>query len=404
MSVWDYSSETNLMKVKYGKLIEKQFNKSTVLFARAKKKQDFVGSQIEFPVENSYSGGVSSGSLPTAGSANPRKCILTSKKVYATVNVDRESMKAARTDEGAFVKFTAYPVKKATESFNRNLARMFYGDESGALAFGDGSTNVSGAGSSGNPYVVTFAADSNMENIEINDILNYNAETSELLVQDVDITAKTVDLVGTSTGLAALAGSGPVLVSVAVYMQKSKDNEMQGLKGAVDAQSGTLYNIAISRRWKSYVKDAASGALSTDLMNDVVLNVKKQSGESPKLIVTSYKQFIALLNLLEDQKQYNLPARDKKFKASVSFSGIEFMSADGAIPVFPDRFCSDEKMYFLNDDKIEYRLRPGGFEWFDEDGTVFLRQASSDSYEARYGGYGQLFINPHFQGLLDNLA
>ena len=81
MSIWDYSSETNLMKVKYGKLIEKQFNKSTVLFARAKKKQDFVGSQIEFPVENSYSGGVSAGSLPTAGKANPRKCILTSKKL-----------------------------------------------------------------------------------------------------------------------------------------------------------------------------------------------------------------------------------------------------------------------------------------------------------------------------------
>jgi hypothetical protein len=404
MATWDSTVETNLMKVKYGKLIDKQFNKSNILFARAKKKEDFVGSQIEFPVENAFSGGVSAGSLPTAGSANPRKCILTSKSVYATVAVDRQSMKAARTDEGSFVRFTVYPVKKATESFNRNLARMFYGDESGALAFGDGATNVSGAGSVGDPYVVTFAAATVMENIEINDILNYNAESSELLVQDVDLTAKTADLVGTSTGLAALSASGPVLISVAVYMQKSKDNEMQGLLGAVDAQSGTLYNIPISRRWKSYVKDAASAAISTDLMNDVVLNVKKQSGKSPKLIVTSYNQFIKFLNLLEDQKVYNLPARDKKFKASVSFSGIEFMSADGPIAVFPDRFCPDEKMYFLNDDHIEYHLRPGGFEWFDEDGTVFLRQASADAYDARYGGYGQLFINPHFQGLLDNLA
>lgn len=392
------------MKVKYGKLIEKQFNKSTVLFARAKKKQDFVGSQIEFPVENSYSGGVAAGSLPTAGTANPNKCILTSKKVYAVVVVDRESMKAARSDEGSFVRFTAYPVKKATESFNRNLARMFYGDESGALAFGDGATNVSGAGSAGCPFVVTLGSESVMENIEINDLLNYDAEATDLLVQDVDVSAKTIDLVGTSAGLTSLSGSGPVPTNKAVYMQNSKDNEMQGLLGAVDAQSGTLYNITIGRRWKAYLKDASSAALSTDLMNDVVLNVKKQSGESPKMIVTSYKQYIALLNLLEDQKRYDLPARDKRFKASVSFSGIEFMSADGAIPVFPDRFCPDEKMYFLNDDKIEYRLRPGGFEWFDEDGTVFLRQAASDSYEARYGGYGQLFINPHFQGLLDNLA
>jgi hypothetical protein len=67
------------------------------------------------------------------------------------------------------------------------------------------------------------------------------------------------------------------------------------------------------------------------------------------------------------------------------------------------RFVSDEKMLFLNDKHIELACRPGGFEWFDEDGTVFLRE-SGDSYEARYGGYCDLFINPHFQGQLDNLA
>ena len=59
-------------------------------------------------------------------------------------------------------------------------------------------------------------------------------------------------------------------------------------------------------------------------------------------------------------------------------------------------------MFFLNDDHMELNLRPGGLEWFDEDGTVFLRE-SGDSYEARYGGYGQFYVNPHFQGLLDNL-
>jgi hypothetical protein len=78
------------------------------------------------------------------------------------------------------------------------------------------------------------------------------------------------------------------------------------------------------------------------------------------------------------------------------------MSADGELPVLTSRFIDSDKMYFLNDDQLELHLRPGGFEWFDEDGTVFLREAS-DSYEARYGGYGQSFINPHFQGYLYGL-
>ena len=141
----------------------------------------------------------------------------------------------------------------------------------------------------------------------------------------------------------------------------------------------------------------------TDLMNEVVLSTKQQSGESPNLILSSFHQYIKLLNLLEDQKRYNLPARDKKFKGQISFSAIEYISPDGPIPVIPSRFVDSDKMYFLNDNHLELHLRPGGLEWFDEDGTVFLRE-STDSYEARYGGYGQFFVNPHFQGYLHTLA
>jgi hypothetical protein len=79
------------------------------------------------------------------------------------------------------------------------------------------------------------------------------------------------------------------------------------------------------------------------------------------------------------------------------------LTPEGAIPVIASRFVPADEMFFLNDDHIELHLRPGGMEWFDEDGTVFLRE-TGDSYEARYGGYGQTFINPHFQGYLHTLA
>ena len=126
MSTWTYdqSTESNLMKVKYGKLIDKQFNQENVVFGRMKKNMNFVGSQIERPVIQSIGGGVSAGSLPTANRNKTAKAIITSKKVYATVSVDRESMKAAKTDEGAFVRFTKHPVQIAVRSFNRNLERI----------------------------------------------------------------------------------------------------------------------------------------------------------------------------------------------------------------------------------------------------------------------------------------
>jgi hypothetical protein len=409
------------MKIKYAKLIEKQFNMDNVLFGRIKKTQDFVGSQADYPVVQSIGGGVGAGTLPTANENKISKASLTTQKLYAVVSIDRETMKAAKTDEGSFVRMTKFPVKIATKSFNRNLERMITRapiSNTGVLATGNASNSVvSGSGASCDPYIVSLDAAAiysiaHAESIEIGDLLNVNSETTDLEVTDVvvnDATPGSIDidikLVGTSSRLATLAGGcGTAFgASDSLYMQGSKDNELEGLEGVIAATSGSYKGITIGRRWKSHSKDASSAALSTDLMNEVVINVKRQSGESPDLILSSYHQYTKLLNLLEDHKRYQLPARDKKFKGQISFSGVEYMSPDGAIPVVPSRFVSDEKMLFLNTKHIELKCRPGGFEWFDEDGTVFLREAT-DSYEARYGGYCDLFINPHFQGQLDNLA
>jgi hypothetical protein len=138
------------------------------------------------------------------------------------------------------------------------------------------------------------------------------------------------------------------------------------------------------------------------MMNEVMLGIEKQCGKTPKMIVTSYTQYRKLLNLLEDQKQYVIEPRSSDLKGKVSFKGVEFMSSQGAIGVFPDRFVDADRMYFLNDDYIEIYHRPD-FGWFDDDGTVFLR-TSGDAYEARYGGYLETYIVPSFQGRIKGLA
>jgi len=419
MSSWTYtaSNEANLMKIKYARLIEKQFNMENPLFGRIKKSQDFVGSQKDYPVVQSIGGGVGAGSLPTANENKISKASLLTKKLYATVSIDRETMKAAKTDEGSFVRMTKYPVKIATKSFNRNLERMLTrAPADGSLAAGSANnSSVTGIGSAASPYIVSLDEAgvyslAHAESIEIGDLVNINDETADLEVVDVNVVSAVpgaidieISLVGSSTRLDALVAAPNGLDATDdIFMQGSKDNELQGLESIIAATSGSYKGITVGRRWKSYSKDASSAALSTDLMNDVVVNIKRQSGESPDMILASYAQYIKLLNLLEDHKRYQLPARDKKFKGQISFSGVEYMSPDGVIPVMASRFVSDEKMLFLNSNHIELCCRPGGFEWFDEDGTVFLRE-SGDSYEARYGGYCDFFVNPHFQGQLDNL-
>lgn len=415
MSSWTYSAstESNLMKVKYGKLIDKQFLEDSVVFGRLNQMKDFEGSQKEFPVIQSIGGGVGAGSLPTASENKTGKATITSKKLYAVVSVDRESMKAARSDEGSFVRFTAHAVKIGTRSFNRNLERMIVrGDATGTGALITGNASNTTVGGSAGNYIVYFDAasaydSSALEPFEEGDLVNINSETTALEVTAVSISSSgggNVTLVGTSSRLETLrtgGGAGPFTSTDKVYMQNSKDSEMIGLKGILSATSSTLYGINVGRRWQAFQKNASSAAVSTDLLNEVCINLKKQCGESPSFLLASYKQYLKILNLLEDQKTYNLPAKSDKYQ--ISYKGVEMMTADGPKPIFASKYVEDDEIYFLNDNHMSLHLRPGGFEWFDEDGTVFLR-ASTDAYDARYGGYGQFFANPHFQGYLYGLA
>ena len=381
------------------------YNSATVLLGTIKKRYDFVGKQRFVAIPTSFTGGVGSGSLPTSNPAEYEGAVITAKKVYATTSVDRETIKASQGNEGAFVEATKECVKKTVEAYTRNVSRILFGDGSGKLGIGnDAGASVTGNGTTATPYVIQISDDMIDANFEENDLVNINAETTNLEIVAVDVDTKKISLVGTSTRLAALAGAGPFAAADYVVMQGSLNNDPIGLKKIKDfsiAKTDKLYNVPYGRRWSAFVKDASGAGITTDLMNEVMLGVDKKCGKSPNVIVAPYEQFRKMLALMEDHKRYAVPAR--YLKAQLSFEGVEFMSVNGPIGVFVDRFMPKSEVWFLNSDYIEVHHRPG-FGWFDDDGTVFLRSATSDEYEARYGGYYENFITPTFHGFLYGLA
>ena len=388
---------TALFKIKYEKLSENVYNSANVLLGRVKKSYNFTGKQMSIAIPQSFAGGVGSGSLPQANKATYGDAQITSKKMYARVQIDRETIKAALSDEGAFVRATKEVVQKAVESFMRNLSRALFNDGSGELG--------EVASVAGNVVTIT-AASFKEANFEERDLINavksglvIGGSNPELVeIEAVDPETREVTLSAIPTGLAA----GDKLV-----MQGSFNNDPEGLK-ILDKSIGDApsYGLPVGRRWSAQKKDAASAAISTDMLNEMMLKVKKASGKSPNLIVCSFKQYEKILNLLEDQKRYTINTRaglKSKSGADISFSGVEFMSVDGPVGIFPERFVEDDRIYLLNDSHIHIHHRPD-FGWFDDDGTVFLREANSDSYEARYGGYLQVYINPCFHGVITNLS
>jgi hypothetical protein len=302
----------------------------------------------------------------------------------------------------------------------RNMSRILFSDGSSILGRGDGATNVTGNGSVGTPYIITLrASDFNEAKVEEKDFVQIvtglgasnnlggtaeggDAVTNLLEIVAVNPATRQVSLVGTSAALAALvAGPAPLATTSGICMQRSYLAEPQGLNGVLTATSGSLYGLPVQRRWQSTQVDALGSGVITDALNEVMLKTERAFGQAPKMIVMNYNQLQKILAQLEDQKVYNLPNRN--LKGALSFSGVEFMSTRGPIPMFVDRFADEDKIYFLNDDFIERIHRPD-FGWFDDDGTTFLRIADSDEYEARYGGYMENHIVPTAHGILTNLA
>jgi hypothetical protein len=393
MAQFSLTTASNLFKIKYGKLSENTYNSSNVLLGRVKKDFNFTGKRMDIAVPTSFAGGVGSGSLPTANFAAVEDAIITSKKMYSVIQIDRESIKAASQNEGAFVELTKYSVQKGVESWMRNMSRALFNDGTGAL----GTIQAGGVSGAGPWQVVISAATWKEANFEEKDYVNLTGALSAVF----EITA-VVPATRTVT-LAAISGSYTPVAGDVIYMQNSINADPSGLKGVLDAISGTQYGITVGRRWQAGAQVAAGGAgLTTDLMNQVMLEVQRKSGKVPNLIMCSFTQYRKLLNVLEDQKQYIVEPRSPELVGKVSFRGVEFMSSAGPVGVFPERFIEDDRMYFLNDNMIQLYHRPD-FGWFDDDGSVFLR-TSGDAYEARYGGYLESYIVPPFHGVISGLA
>lgn len=397
---YSLSSVDPIFKIKFGKYYTNAFNTSTPLWNKIDKLDNFTGKKIEFPVPTTYKGGVGSGVLPESKPASYGDVQMFSKKVYATDKVDREAVMASLGDEGAFVRTMAETIKKTVEADLWNWNRILFGNGDGSI----GTVNSVVDNGGGNYSVVIGASATAFKaaNFEENMFINFASGTDLFEVQSVTESTRTI-VVQRQAG-----GTNIPTASDIAYMQGSKDNDPFGLKQVLDATVGTLYNVTVGRKWQAY-QEAATSGITTDLMNKVMVRIEKKVGRPADIIVTSYEQYEKILNLMEDDKRYSMystkPRGYENVKGVLSFSGVEFMSTAGAVPIFPDKFVEPDRMYFLNSEHIKLMRRPGAG-WVKDDigGSGYLRVAGEDQLEARLATYGNIFIAPTFHGVISGLT
>lgn len=407
----DYSA---LFKRTYGEYGDNLYGSGSEdpLESQLTKKFDFNGSEYRFPVKIGFGGGTGFGVLPEANSSKNVDVVLTRKKAYARMNLDRETIIASRGKDGAFKEATQEETLGKLKSFNRTQACALYNDGTGIL----GQFSGSQAGTAAAP-VLTIINTGNyrfrqgfFEEGDYIQVVNSGGTqlTSKWEITAVDVSARTVTLsrISGSDDLTAI-GAG----THKVVLQGAYNASPMGLMGVHNFTSGTLYSVTYARRWSSYRKVLSSPQLITvDLFNEAVLQMDQRSGEAPNIGILSTVQMQKFLSQLEDKKRYNsteISSKSNKLanKATISFTGIEFMGPRGSFALVSSRYVRDDMVFLANTNGNKmFRKHAEKFGWFDEDRTVLMRMQDQDAYEARYGGYYENYFNPLFVGAIEGLS
>ena len=419
MANYNLTTATGVFKTKYIRMSRDMFNSENVILAKIKRNDEFVGDQALISVPTSFGGGRGSGVIPRANVTQYQKMLITAKKLYAIIEIDNEAIKASQTDEGAFVRLSKEPVKRGVQAWQANLSRMLFNNSlstsgnggNGRIGVAHASTAVTSP--SANTYVVTIAAGTTeggwkQANFEVKDFVNVNQNSAEFEITAVTPSAtagaSTVTLAQVAGGTFNLVGQ----LGFDIYMQNSRNNDATGVRGALLATSGSLYNISIGYRWQCPSQlTSLSVGITPDLLNQQALDIKYGFGENHDMFVTSFVQYRKLLNQLEDLKRYMLvESRNDGPKGKFSFQALEFMADTGPIPVIAERFCEDDTIYSLNSDFIEFHARPDGG-WVEDPtmgGSIFRLSPTNDTWQARYAVYGEFGIMPSAHGIMTGLT
>lgn len=399
-----------LFKQMYGKmtsLVNKKTPLASILFKN--KKVDFVGDQFVAPVRFGSAVGLGyrpvGANLPVPKAAPRGKAIFEAKRAYATAEYDREAIKASRNDKGAFAKVTVDEAEATVEGFNVHMIeRALFGDGSGKLGEVG---SVTGAGTAASPWVIvgtttgTNAPKHKKKFYPKGAKLDFysSAGVFGCTCEVVSADATTLTVVSLTTG----AASAPVANDL-IYWEGNKDGEITGLKAIAGASAGTLYGLSqtTNPEFRGIYSSLGATALDFGDVNTFVSQMEEE-GESPNLAIGGYRAVAALKNMTEDQKMYSA-AEVKSSDLTIGFKGIQIMGDEGPFPLISSGMCPDDELYFVNTNYLQLVMRED-FGWFDDDGTVLMRDPNKDVYSGRYGGYFELFASrPQSVGRLVNFT
>ena len=371
-----------ILKTQYLGPIREQLNSSSVLYSRLEKNEDsVVGKNFTIPLHYGRNEGVGAraegGTLPDAGSQAYKECIVPMKYQYGRIQITGPTIKAARSNEGAFLRAVDSEMRGLERDMKSSMNRQAFGDGTGAIA-------VCASASSATAITVDSTAKLRV-GMPVDILVTATGATTAGVVGDTVASITSSTAFTLTTGVATYGSIGN---TYSVYVAGSRTKEMMGLSGIVSATS-TLQGLDVAAYpwWKATVlaNSGTNRAISDTLLQTAIDTLEANSSGMCTAMYTSFGVRRAYQALLTATKQL---VNTQKLQGG--YEAINYLGGShGVIPMIADKDAPANKIFIVDEDELAiYRL--ADFDWMQEDGSVLSRVSGVDAYEAVLYVYQEL--------------
>lgn len=362
-----------ILKNQYLGPVREQINSKIELLKRIETdRESVVGKNFTIPLHYGRNEGIGAradgGTLPTAGNQSYKETIVPMRYLYGRIKLTGPSIKAAKSNEGAFI--------RAVESEMKGLARDLKSDMNRQL-FGDGSGVLATCGTTSNSTTVTVGSTAKLRVGMIVDIIVTADGTTS-----TGATGRTITSITNATTFVISGAAITTDNTFSVYRSGSRNLEVMGIAGICSATT-TLQGLDVSNYpwWKANVLTAASNrAISETLLQTALDTTYQQSDGEATVLFTTVGVRRAYQALLSADRTYQNTMEFKGGFKALDYNGLPFMV---------DKDCNANTIYLLDENHLKF-YEMSDWDWMSEDGAILSRVSGEDAYEAVMYKYCEL--------------
>lgn len=386
----DLTIANALLKNVYAPGVNEQINNDTPALGQIKSSASNIstvgGAGVRFSAHFGRNHGIGARGemerLPDAGQQAYAVGNTGLKSLYGTVQVTGQVMNQAKADYQSFVNVVNDEVSRLKTDLAKDQNRQIYGDGTGALA------KVLTAGTASASIVfddVRWVSIGARVDLLLNTTLNTATPTVRnptvgkfLTVINVVKATNTV----TFDQSVATFSVGDIIVRSGGSVN-SFGKEWTGL-GKIISNTGSLFGIdpAAYPDWASVVQTGVA-ALTELKMNQVVQDIREK-GSKPTRILTTPGCYNAYWSALQAMRRYT-----NKTDLEGGVGGLTFGTAYGNVPILTDFDAPKGTIFFPNEDELQINTNVG-WEWVDEQGSMWQKIPNYDGFVAEMRNYSEL--------------